>query len=104
MASFVLVHGGGHGGWCWAPTTRLLRDRGHDVFTPTLTGFGERQHLDGPGATFQTFVTDVPNVAYFEDLSDIVLVGHSMGGVIVPRVAEVVPERIGRPVWLAAVV
>jgi len=104
MASFVLVHGGGHGGWCWQPTARLLRDAGHDVYTPTLTGFGERSHLDVTRISFGTFVDDVGNVLRFEDLHDVVLVGHSMGGVVVPRVAEVVPDRIGRVVWLAAVV
>ena len=102
--TFVLVHGGGHGGWCWQPTARLLRDQGFDVYTPTLTGFGDRSHLDVSHVTFDTFVTDVVNVFTFEDLRDVVLVGHSMGGVIVPRVAEAVPDRIRRVVWIAAVV
>ena len=103
-ATFVLVHGGGHGGWCWQATARILRGMGHEVYTPTLTGFGERSHLDTSGVTFATFVTDISNVLLFEDLHDVVLVGHSMGGVIVPRVAEAVPERVRRVVWLAAVV
>ena len=64
---------------------RRLRDRGADVYTPTLTGFGERSHLDVTAVTFETFVTDVVNVFRFEDLHDVVLVGHSMGGVIIPR-------------------
>ena len=68
----------------------------------TLTGFGERAHLDAPG--FDTFITDVVNVIEFEDLHDVVLVGHSMGGVVVPRVAEAVPGRIERVVWLTAAV
>jgi pimeloyl-ACP methyl ester carboxylesterase len=104
MGTFVLVHGGGHGGWCWQPTARLLRDMGHDVYTPTLTGFGERSHLDTSTVNFATFVTDITNVLWFEDLHDVVLVGHSMGGVIVPRVAEALPGRVRRAVWLAAVV
>lgn len=103
-ATFVLVHGGGHGGWCWQPTARRLRAEDHEVYTPTLTGFGERSHLDVSSVTFETFVEDVANVLRFEDLSDVVLVGHSMGGVLIPRVAEVVPERLRRVVWLAAVV
>jgi pimeloyl-ACP methyl ester carboxylesterase len=74
------------------------------VYTPTLTGFGERSHLDLSTVSFETFVTDVVNVILFEGLEDVVLVGHSMGGVIVPRVAELVPERIRRVVWIAAVV
>jgi pimeloyl-ACP methyl ester carboxylesterase len=104
MTTFVLVHGGGHGGWCWQRTARLLRDAGHDVYSPTLTGFGERSHLATTGVTFDTFVRDVTNVFEFEDLHDVVLVGHSMGGVIVPRVAEEVADRLRRVVWLAAVV
>ncbi len=102
MTAFVLVHGGGHGGWCWQRTARLLRDMGHDAYTPTLTGFGERHHLEAPG--FATFVTDVTNVFTFEDLRDVVLVGHSMGGVVIPRVACAVHDRVRRVVWLAAVV
>jgi pimeloyl-ACP methyl ester carboxylesterase len=103
MTTFVLVHGGGHGGWCWQRVARLLRADGHDVHTPTLTGFGDRVHLVPPGGEvpFPTFVTDVVNVLEFEDLHDAVLVGHSMGGVIVPRVAEAAPDRLARVVWLA---
>jgi pimeloyl-ACP methyl ester carboxylesterase len=103
-ATFVLVHGGGHGGWCWQRAARLLRADGHEVCTPTLTGFGERSHLDTSRVTFETFVQDVVNVLEFEDLHDVVLVGHSMGGVIVPRVAERVPGRLRHVVWVAAVV
>ena len=102
--TFVLVHGGGHGGWCWRSTAQLLRSHGHEVYTPTLTGFGERSHLDTATVTFETFVTDVVNVIRFEDLHDVVLVGHSMGGIVTPRVAEVVPTQIHRVVWLAAAV
>lgn len=103
-ATFVLVHGGGHGGWCWQPTARMLRSRGHEVYAPTLTGFGERGHLDVSSLTFETLVEDVANVLRFEDLTEVVLVGHSMGGVVIPRAAEVAPDRIRRVVWLAAVV
>ncbi len=103
-STFVLVHGGGHGGWCWQRLATELRRRGHDVWTPTLTGFGERRHLDGDGLTFETFVTDIVSVLEFEDLRDVVLVGHSMAGVIVPRVAEVARDRIRAVVWMAAVV
>jgi pimeloyl-ACP methyl ester carboxylesterase len=101
---FVLVHGGGHGGWCWRRTKCALVANGFEVYTPTLTGFGERSHLDVSQVTFGTFVTDIVNVFTFEDLRDVVLVGHSMGGVIIPRVAEVVPDRIRRVVWLAGAV
>ncbi|HLG86298.1 MAG TPA: alpha/beta fold hydrolase [Alphaproteobacteria bacterium] len=104
MAVFVLVHGGGQGGWVWRQVSRLLVARGHEVYAPTLTGFAERRHLDGPHVTFQTFVDDVANQIVFENLRDVVLVGHSMGGVIIPRVAEAVPDRIRRVVWATAVV
>jgi pimeloyl-ACP methyl ester carboxylesterase len=102
MTTFVLVHGGGHGGWCWRPCAAALRALGHEVYAPTLTGFGERMHLSAPD--FETFVTDVVNVVEFEDLQDVVLVGHSMGGVVVPRVAEAIPDRIATVVWLTAAV
>lgn len=104
MTTFVLVHGGGHGGWCWRGTADELRRQGHDVHAPTLTGFGERAHLAACATSFQTFVDDVVNVLTYEDLRDVVLVGHSMGGTIVPRVAEAVPDRVGRAVWLTAAV
>jgi pimeloyl-ACP methyl ester carboxylesterase len=100
----VLVHGGGHGGWCWVRVARRLQAAGYPVYTPTLTGFGERSHLGDAVVGFETFVTDVVQVITFEGLGDVVLVGHSMGGVVVPRVAEVLPERMRRVVWLAAVV
>jgi pimeloyl-ACP methyl ester carboxylesterase len=102
--AYVLVHGGGHGGWCWQRVARLLRARGHEVYTPTLTGFGERHHLGGRDTPFDVFVDDVANVLDFEDLRDVVLVGHSMGGVVIPRVAERAAGRIRQVVWLAAVV
>jgi pimeloyl-ACP methyl ester carboxylesterase len=102
--TFVLVHGGGHGGWCWQRMAAVLRDHGHSVWTPTLTGFGERHHLDHGQVTFDTMVADVAAVLEFEDLHDVVLVGHSMGGVIVPRVAEVSIERVSQVVFMAAVV
>jgi pimeloyl-ACP methyl ester carboxylesterase len=99
-----LIHGGGHGGWCWKWTAAVLRGEGYDVQTPTLTGFGERSHLAGCATSFQTFVEDVVNVHRFEDLHDVVLVGHSMGGTIIPRVAEEIPDRVRRVVWLTAAV
>jgi pimeloyl-ACP methyl ester carboxylesterase len=104
MATLVLVHGGGHGGWCWKWTAAALRSGGHEVYTPSLTGFGERSHLAEMATSFRTFVDDVANVIHFEDLHDVVLVGHSMGGVVIPRVAEAVPDRIARVVWLTAAV
>jgi pimeloyl-ACP methyl ester carboxylesterase len=100
----VLLHGGGHGGWCWQRVARCLRASRHEVYTPTLTGFGDREHLGSPDLPFQTFLTDLTNVLEFEDLRDVTLVGHSMGGVIIPRLAELAADRIRQVVWLAAVV
>lgn len=102
MAIFVLVHGGGQGGWTWQQVAAQLRAAGHDVHMPTLTGFGERHHLGAP--SFQTFVNDIATLIRVEDLRDLVLVGHSMGGAVVPRVAEAMPDRIRRVVWVTAVV
>jgi pimeloyl-ACP methyl ester carboxylesterase len=102
--TFVLVHGGAHGGWCYKGLGGELRRRGHDVYTPTLSGFGERRHLDAGQLTIEDHVLDVANVITFEDLDEVVLVGHSMGGVTIPLVGERAPERIRRIVWLAAVV
>src|SRR5438093_1266080 len=102
--TFVLLHGGGHGGWCFQRVVRLLRREGHEVYTPTLTGFSERAHLKRPDISMETHILDVTNVFEFEDLREVILVGHSLGGVVIPMVAERVPERIRRVVWLAAVV
>jgi pimeloyl-ACP methyl ester carboxylesterase len=104
MPVMVLVHGGGHGGWCWREVAQRLRAEGYEVYAPTLTGFGDRSHVDVGAVTFETFVDDLTNLLFFEDLDDVVLVGHSMGGVIVPRVAEAAAGRIRGAIWLAAVV
>ena len=102
MSSIVLVHGGGQGGWCWKECARVLRAAGHEVYAPALTGFGERAHLRAAG--FETYVEDVARVLEFEDLREVVLVGHSMGGCIVARVAERARERIASVVFVTAVV
>src|SRR5262249_6110189 len=77
-APFVLLHGGSLGGWCFQRVARELRRAGHEVYTPTLTGFGERNHLKGADITMETHIRDVANVLEFEDLRDVVLVGHSL--------------------------
>jgi pimeloyl-ACP methyl ester carboxylesterase len=100
--TFVLLHGGIHGGWCYKLLATELRRRGHEVYTPTLTGFGERAHLTAD--SMETHILDVVNVMQYEDLHDVVLVGHSQGGFTVPFIAERVPERIKRVVWLTALV
>ena len=86
--TFVLVHGAWHGGWCWQRVADRLRGGGHKVFTPTLTGFGERSHLLRAGIDLKTHITDVVNVMKWERLEDVVLCGHSYGGMVISGVAE----------------
>jgi pimeloyl-ACP methyl ester carboxylesterase len=97
---FVLVHGAWHGAWCWGPVRDRLTRQGHAVFTPTLTGLGERAHLLSPAVGLETFITDVAAVLEAEELEDVVLVGHSFGGVVISGVADRVPERIRRLIYL----
>jgi pimeloyl-ACP methyl ester carboxylesterase len=104
MATFVLVHGAWQGGWAWKRVRPLLAARGHDVFTPTLTGAGERRHLAGPDVGLETHITDVLNVLRWEELSDVVLCGHSYGGMVISGVADRVPERIRSLVYVDAFV
>jgi pimeloyl-ACP methyl ester carboxylesterase len=102
--TFVLVHGAWHGGWCWRRVSDLLERQGHKVFTPTMTGLGERSHLLNDKVNLATHITDIVNVIKWEGLSDIVLVGHSYGGVIISGVAEQVRDAIGSIVFLDAFV
>ena len=100
--TFVLVHGAWHGGWCWGKVAGILRGRGHTVFTPTQTGLGERSHLLSKSITLDTFVEDIVNVLKFEDLKDVILVGHSFGGPPITGTADRAPERIKQLVYLDA--
>ena len=102
MATFVIVHGMWSGGWYFQPIARLLRAEGHEVYTPTLTGIGERVHLGAPDVTLSTHVQDIVNVLEFEDLRSVVLVGYSYGGIVVTVVADRVPERLSQVVYLDA--
>ena len=104
MTSFVLVHGAWHGGWCWQRVARILRAAGHDVFTPTLTGLGERAHLLGPSISLDTNVQDILGVLFYEDLHDVVLVGHSYAGMVISGVAEEAAARLRHLVYLDAFV
>jgi pimeloyl-ACP methyl ester carboxylesterase len=100
--TFVLVHGAWHGGWCWRRVADRLRREGHAVFTPTLTGLGERSHLLQSGIDLATHVADVVNVMQWERLADVVLCGHSYGGFVISGVAEVIPDAIRAIVFLDA--
>jgi pimeloyl-ACP methyl ester carboxylesterase len=102
VATYVLVHGGGHGGWCYQRVARLLRAAGHDVDTPTLTGLGERAHLLGPHVDLDLHIRDVVAVLDSEDLRDVILVGHSYGGMVITGVADRAADRVGRLVYLDA--
>ena len=104
MATYVLVHGAFHGGWCWSRVAPLLRAEGHVVYTPTLTGLGDRVHLATPDVNLSTHVTDVVNVIEFEQLQDVILVGHSYGGMVITGAIEQVSERLKAVVYLDAVV
>src|SRR5688572_12471656 len=102
MATFVLVHGGWDGGWAWRSVAKDLQAAGHEVFTPTLTGSGERVHLASPEIGLDTHIQDIVNVLRFENLSDVLLVGHSYGGMVITGVAEQMPERIDQLIYLDA--
>lgn len=102
--TFVLVHGAWHGGWCWNRVAAILRGRGHAVLTPTQTGLGERSHLMSAAIDLDMFAADIANVLRWEDLHDVVLVGHSFGGNAVSGVADRMPDRIRRLVYLDALV
>lgn len=102
MGTLVIVHGGWGGGWEWTPVARKLRDRGHDVFTPTLTGLGERAHLGGAATCLSDHIDDVLAVLKFENLHEVVLCGHSYGGMVVTGVADRAADRIRLLVHLDA--
>lgn len=104
MTTFVLLHGAWHGGWCWSRVADILRARGHRVTTPTQTGLGERAHLLSPEITLTTFCEDLRLHLEFEDLTDVVLVGHSFAGGPLSYAAETLPERIARLVYFDAIV
>ena len=103
--TFVLVHGAWSGGWCYARVAELLRSQGHRVFTPTLTGVGERSHLAGLfPITYSTHIQDIVNVILWEELHDVVLCGHSYGGMVITGVADASADRISALVYLDAII
>ncbi len=100
MATFVLVSGAWLGGWSWQGVAPALRAAGHTVYTPTLTGLGERVHLERPEVDLDTHIEDVANLLRFEDLRDVVLLGHSYAGIVVTGVADRMPDRVAEVVYL----
>jgi pimeloyl-ACP methyl ester carboxylesterase len=103
-STFVLVHGATAGGWEWKTTGQFLTEDGHTVYRATLTGLGERMHLNSTEVDLQTHINDVVNLILFEDLHDIVLTGHSYGGMVITGVMDRVPDRIKHVVFLDAAV
>jgi pimeloyl-ACP methyl ester carboxylesterase len=88
VATFVLVHGAWHGAWCWRRVAGLLTRSGHEVFAPALTGLGERSHLLTSAIDLDTHILDVVNEMKWQQLNDVVLVGHSYGAMVIAGVAE----------------
>ena len=102
--TFVVVHGATAGAWEWKRTGQFLTEDGHTVYRATLTGLGERMHLNSPDIDLETHINDVVNLILFEDLHDIVLTGHSYGGMVITGVMDRVPERIRHVIFLDAAV
>ena len=101
--TIVFVHGAWGGGWQYTKVQPLLEQAGHTVFRPTMTGLGERVHLGGPDVGLSTHIEDIVNVLEFEELEEVVLVGHSYGGMVIAGVADRVPERIAKLVYFDAI-
>src|SRR5579862_5230855 len=99
MATFVLVHGGGHGGWCYAKVKARLEAAGHEVFAPSLSGLAEHAHQRSPAIDLDTHIHDVVSLLFHWDLHDVVLVGHSYGGMVITGVADRATDRIGKLVY-----
>jgi pimeloyl-ACP methyl ester carboxylesterase len=104
MATFVLIPGGWHGGWYFQPLVEALRARGHRAYAVTLTGLGERRHLLRADVNLDTHIDDVAQLLQMEDLSDVVLVGHSYGGMVIGGVVDRAPDRIATAIYSDAYV
>jgi pimeloyl-ACP methyl ester carboxylesterase len=102
MTTFVLIHGGFMGGWCWKPTARILAAAGHEVYTPTLDGCGERAHQARPGITVTSQAQEVAKFLELQELTDVVLVSTSSGGLVAAKTAELARDRIGHLVFADA--
>jgi pimeloyl-ACP methyl ester carboxylesterase len=102
--TIVMVHGATAGAWEWKSAGKFLTDEGHTVYRATLTGLGEREHLNSPDIDLQTHINDVVNLILYEDLHDVVLTGHSYGGMVITGVIDRIPERIKHVVFLDAAV
>lgn len=104
MATYILVHGAWHGGWCYRDTASALRAKGHTVFAPTLSGNGEHFHQSNQGITLETHIRDIVGVFEAEEVKNAILVGHSYGGMVITGVADRIPASIKSLVYLDAFV
>ena len=102
MATIVVAHGAWSSAWAWQKMRPLLRAAGHDIFTPSYTGLGERAHLASPGIDLDTHIADVLGVLRCEDLRDVVLIGHSYGGMVATGVADRAEGRVAHLIFLDA--
>jgi pimeloyl-ACP methyl ester carboxylesterase len=102
VATFVIVHGAWSGAHAWWKVRPRLRAAGHEVFTPALTGLGERAHLASPAIDLETHIRDVVGVMEYEDLQEVHLLGHSYGGVVITGAADRVPQRVAQLIYLDA--
>lgn len=100
MATFVLVHGPSQGGWIFSRVAKLLRAKGHDVYTPTLTGVGDRSHIKGVDVNLSLHIEDVANLLRYETLNDVVLCGHAYSGFVITGVADHMPGRVRSLVYI----
>jgi pimeloyl-ACP methyl ester carboxylesterase len=100
VATFVLVHGAWHGGWCWQKVIPFLAAAGHEVYAPTLTGLAERASELSPDVGLDTHIQDVVGLLVDEDLHGVILVGHSYGGMVITGVVDQAPERIAHLIYL----
>jgi pimeloyl-ACP methyl ester carboxylesterase len=102
--TYILVHGAWHGSWCWKRVRAVLQSAGHKVFTPTLTGLAERSHLNSPLIDLSIHIADIVNLIIWEELSDVVLCGHSYAGCVITGAAHQIPDRIRALVFVDAFV
>ncbi len=102
--TYVLVHGAWHGGWCWQAVAQQLTDAHYRVYAPTLTGLGERKHLIEPSVDIDTHIQDIVNLIEMEDLHNVYLVGHSYAGAVIAGVADRIPSRLHKLIFLDAMI
>src|SRR6516164_2710248 len=102
--TFLVCHGAWSGGWSWKKMFPLMQAAGHRLLVPTYTGLGDREHLANPAIDLETHIQDVLSVIKFEDLSDIVLLGHSYGGMVATGVADRARDRVAQLIYLDALV